>query len=387
MRPLLLLPAGLAALLLCALPARGNGETPPLRGSLAEPAETEYVIGFGLSYSSNAGPTLEGKGSPGVDLTFGFSHASRRGPLEISATGNFFTRRFFENPEASKTNFAFEGSVARGFTDRRVTLTASSIRSSEIDEDVWETGLKLEHAWTQPVWSPFVSLASYYLRYDNIASDLFEFAHQGDRNRFSHALELGVTRDFGNGLQLRGGFGIDGKTYLHDRDDFGLRRNNVSAYPFLALSYATTRFDLTAAYSPVWRSFEDPVFDRLFAHVYALQGEFRPLTGLRFFAGVSSGLQETDFLLSRAIEARIVNLGLGLSFEDRSGVTLQGILTRERHRGLPRVDDKLEIKLNGRARLTKRLFLTLDLSYLDFRSTLGVRTEEIAGGLGIACQI
>lgn len=360
----------------------------PIRGTIDTGAsETQYVIGAGMAYSSNAGPTLGHEGSPAIDALFGFTHASRRGDLEIVASGNLFTRRFLDAPDASKTNFAFEASLARSYQDRRVSLAASSIRSSEIDEDVWETGGRLEHAWTQAAWSPFVSLSSYYLRYEDISSDLLEFEHQGDRDRFSHGLELGVTRDFGNGLRLRAGFGVDGKTYLRDRDDFGLYRNNASAYPFAALSYSSESVDLTAAYSPVWRTFEEPQFGNLFAHVYALQGEFRPRSGLRLFGGISSGLQETDFLLSRAIEARVIHLGVGIAFADKSGVTLQTILTRERHRGLPRVDDKLEIKLNGRTRLTERLFLTMDLSYLDFESTLGVRTDEIAGGLGIACEI
>ena len=211
------------------------------------------------------------------------------------------------------------------------------------------------------------------------------FASQSDRDRTAHGLQAGVSRKLSEWLEIRAGFGIDGRTYLEGRDDFGLARDNLSAYPLVAAAYASDEVNIAAAYSPVWRIFEDPTFDDVLAHVFSLQATWRPAPSVQLLAGASSGLQETDFLISRTIVARVFSAGAVFTAEDGSNLQLEGIYTREEHKGLKRIDDKIELRLAGRARVSGPLFLTFELSYLGFKSSFGdVGTEEFAGGLGLA---
>ncbi len=363
---------------------------PPLKGRLVEDgaATSVVVVATGIGGTSNAGPTLSKEPSVFLDRALGYatSRATGLGHLDVSV--NLSDRLYTDFDAAYEQSIAASASLTREWSGQQTLVTLAFAKSRDIEERLTEASLSVTHGWTTGKVKPYVKAETALLDYGDIPDGFYPVHNQDDRDRLSSRATLGLRLTLTDQIDMEIGAGIDHKHYLERTDDFGIRRGNVSLFPLLGLTLTGAQGALSALYMPLWRTYSDNAFESGWKNAYAIEGDITLADGLKGFAAVRYGFEETDFLIASAAYEAVALAGLTLT-------AAQGTLTMAASRtwrtydhldlaDLSRADEKLEVALYGEMPLLDTLSLTGRLSYLDYASSFGrVGTEAMTASIGL----
>lgn len=375
-----------------------GGNLSPLRGALTEgistPTKTSdnddaltqaVEIGVSVGVTNNAGPSFSERSSAVVQSKASAIQSRTLEQGQLTLQLDVIDRAFSSQSEARNGLYSLKGTFtddARGFS-----LTASSLHSLELDEVVTESSVGFEKQWSSSVVSssPFVSANAAYLDYRDVDNLFLEFANQDDRDRISISAQAGIKHKLSDAWQLTFALGADTKRYVEQRDDFLIDRNNVSALALFGASFQRGDFSASLNYTPVYRVYDDPLFNPLLAHTFAAEANYKVSDHIQMTASAKHSLEETDFLDAKVVEEFISVIGITIVWPERSTLGLQAAYTHREFRGLERTDQKYEAAINFETPLTDRVKLTSQLSYLHFETTFAeLETDQLLGLVGIS---
>jgi hypothetical protein len=375
-----------------------GGNLSPLRGALTEgisqaakPDTTDSSvaqaaeIGISVGATNNAGPSFSERSSTVVQTKASAIQSRTLEEGQLTLQLDVIDRAFSSQSEARNGLYALKGTFtddARGFS-----LTASSLHSLELDEVVTESSVGFEKQWSSSVVSSssFVSANAAYLDYRDVDNLFLEFANQDDRDRISLTAQAGIKHKLSKAWQLTFALGADTKRYVEQRDDFLIDRNNISTLAVLGSTFQIGAFSASLNYSPVYRVYEDPLFNPLLAHTFAAEANYKVSDHVQMSASAKRSLEETDFLDAKVVEEFISVIGITIVWPERSTLGLQAAYTHREFRGLERTDQKYEAAINFETPLTDRVKLTSQLSYLHFETTFAeLETDQLLGLVGIS---
>lgn len=364
--------------------------TPALKGRIAEGdgATSVAVIGASVGATSNAGPTLLETASPFVDRAFGYATVrdTLYGRLDFSL--NLSDRHYTDFDEANERSAAAALNLTKDWAGQQTLVALAVGRTRDVEERLTEASLSVTHAWTGGTAKPYVKAETAWLDYDDMPGEIEPFRNQDDRDRISSRAELGLRLTLAEHVEVQVGAGIDAKRYLDPRDDFGVRRGGVSVFPLVGLAYSGDWGALRALYMPLRRTWREDLFPNRWTHAYAVEGDFALRDGLKAFAAVRYGFQETDFLLASSAYEAVVLGGLTLSV-GKGSVSFAASHTWRTYDDLDliavdRADEKLEVALTGEMPLTEAASLNGRIGYLSYRSSFGdVATDALTASLGV----
>ncbi len=360
-----------------------------LRGTLAEEiTSTAVSVGTAVGYTSNAGPSLERAASAVTSSTAEIAHAFQRDGNKVSLGAAYSDRRYLDradvNEQQVKVTAAYAGKTGFG---GEVTAAAGAERLLDVEENVVKVGLSLGYEWAPALLTPFVQGSIAHLDYGAIAGEFLEFGNQNDRDRLTGSVQVGLKHAVSSDLTVKAGLGADAKRYDMAVDDFGLRRDNTSVFPFLAASYAKGGASADLLYAPVFRQYREREFAPLVAHTLAARGEMQIAPAWKVFAAARAGLEETDFFFAKTVRESVVSIGGIVTTASGASGGLEVSYTINDYVGLPRIDHKIEAVVRTKIPLGGNFLLTGEGRYLTFRSTFAdVETDMVMGLVGVVYQ-
>lgn len=366
-------------------------QSPTLKGRIAEDgsASSVFVMTGGVGTTSNAGPTLAEIPSVFIDRGLGYATFWSTPLGRVDATVNLSDRLYTDFEEADERAAVINVTLAKDWAGQQTLVAFAFSDSLDVEERLSDTSLSITHTWTGgTAVKPYVKAETVLLDYHDVPSLLLPFRNQDDRDRISSRAQLGLRLTLTGNLELEVGAGIDVKHYLECYDDFGVRRDSVSPFPFVGLSYAGGMGSLRALYMPFWRDYRESLFPDAWTHGYAVEGETNLSDTLKAFAAARYGFEETDFLIASAAHESVALVGLVLTV-GRGNISLAASETRRTYEdldlvGLARADRKFEIALAGEMPLIDTISLNGRISYLDYESSFGdVGTNAVTASMGL----
>lgn len=364
--------------------------TPSLKGRIAdnEAATSAVVVATGIGATTNAGPTLVEQPSVLVDRAIGYatSHATPHGQLDASF--NFSDRHYTAFDDANEQSIAATAALTRDQHGQQTLLSAAFSRDRDVEERLMQLVLSLTHTWNDRSVKPYIRAEAALLDFDDIPDGFYAFQNQDDRDRISSKATLGLRLTLTDHVEMEIGAGIDAKTYLDRYDDFGIRRDSVSIFPLIGLGYTGDRGSIRALYMPLWRTYREELFEDAWKHAYAVEADMTITDGIKGFATIRYGFEETDFLIASAAYEAVAVGGLTASL-GKATLTLAASQTWRTYddldlADLARADEKREIALYGEMPLIDTVSLNARVSYLDYKSSFGdVSTDAITASLGL----
>jgi hypothetical protein len=363
---------------------------PPLKGRIVEDeaATSAVVVATGVGATSNAGPTLSEQPSAFLDRALGYATSRTTGLGHLDANVNLADRHYTAFEEAYEQSIAASASLTRDWSGAQTLATLAFSKNRDVEERLTEISLSVAHAGTAGKVRPYVKAETALLDYGDIPDGFHPFRNQDDRDRISSRATLGLRLTLTDRIDIEIGAGIDRKHYLERFDDFGIRRGNLSLFPLLGLGYTSREGSLRALYMPLWRTYSEDAFESAWKNAYAVEGDMTLADGLKGFAAVRYGFEETDFLIASAAYEAVAVAGLTLA-TGKGTLTLAASRTWRTYdhlelADLARADDKLEVALYGELPLIETVSLTGRLGYLDYASSFGrASTEAVTASVGL----
>ena len=393
-----IVPRALLMGLVSASPAAADGigtshlppSAPPLKGRTAEDgaATSAVVVATGAGGTSNAGPTLSEQPSAFLDRALGYATSRATGLGQLDVSVNLSDRLYTAFDAAYEQSLAASASLTRDWSGQQTLVTFAFAKTHDVEERLTEASLSVTHAWTAGKARPYVKAETALLDFDDIPDGFQPFHNQDDRDRISSRATLGLRLTLTDRIDMEIGAGIDHKHYLDRFDDFGIRRGNVSLFPLLGLRYTGAQGSLSALYMPLWRTYSDDAFESAWKNAYAVEGDLTLADGIKGFAAVRYGFEETDFLIASVAYEAVAVAGLTLT-AGKGTLTLAASRTWRTYdhldlADLARADDKLEVALYGEVPLLDTVSLTGRLGYLDYATSFGrVGTEAVTASVGL----
>jgi hypothetical protein len=389
--------AALAVALILAGAATATADPAPrLRGPLhdtdigaAAAHATALTVSTGAGYTTNAGPTLAKRPSAVLETGLALAHVSRTEARAFDATLDVALRRFPDARDIELLDYRLAAThAARWAPAWTLTHALRAGRSTDVDEDVAETGWTVTSEWALGPVTPFAKVSAVYLDYADLPSIVLEFENQDDRDRLAGSSEIGARYAVTDSLWVSAGGGADAKRYRAAHDDFGLRRDNRSLYPFAAAGYRTASFEAELFLARVRRTFREPSFAPLAATVGSVRAGLALRPGLRLHAGAGISLEETDFLDARTQKEHALTGGLSWQITQAATAIAEATVTSKEFVGFERIDHKLELTVLGKTRIADKTYLTARADYTDFKSTFGgAATDMVQMTLGLAYEL
>lgn len=366
------------------------GERPALRGSIAEAAQESIALSLGVSggYTTNAGPALEKAASPLIETSVALALARKTGFGQLTFEAALSGRRFDWAEDTDIQQHSLSATMASKVGENaRLITNLDAERRVDVDENVAQTGIALSYETKHTAFSSFLTVSAAYLDYSDIGALFLEGGNQNDRDRLTTTGQVGIKYGLAEGLSLKAGVGVDLKRYTMPTDDFGLRRNSESTFPFIGLDYArkTTSFDLL--YAPVYRVYRDASFEPVLVHTLTGRGELQPTPRTKLFTAVRFGIEESDFFIAQASREYVVTGGGMITGTDRSSLRLELSYTLRDFVGFERIDHKREVALKGRRPLYDNFLLTGEVRYLDYRTSFfNLKTDMVLAMVGVTYE-
>jgi hypothetical protein len=372
----------------------GSSNLPPsapvLKGRIVDKktAASVVVVGTGAGITSNAGPTLSEQPSAFLDRAFGYA-TSRSTPLgQVDVSVNLSDRLYTAFDEAYEQSAAATLSLTKDWPGQQTLLSLAFSKDRDVEERLMQASLSVAHGGTEGMVKPYVKAETALLDYRDMPGDFYPFRNHDDRDRISSRAGLGLRLTLTDQVEIEVGAGVDTKHYLESYDDFGIRRDSVSIFPLIGLSYTGGLGSIRALYTPLWRTYREELFQSAWKHAYAIEGELRISDRIKAFATARHGFEETDFLIASSAYESVAMGGLTLTVGTGT-VTLAASRTWRAYDDLDlaalfRADEKLEIAMYGEIPLIDTVSLNARISYLDYKSSFGgVGTDTMTASLGL----
>lgn len=370
------------------------GSSPSLKGRITEGEGATFVaaVSTALGSTSNAGPTLLEEPSTFVDRGIGFAQVGMTDLGRIDFNVSLADRRYLSFSEADELTGQASLSLTRDWAGQQTLVSFATSHSEDFEEELTQSSISVTHAWTRGRSNPYLQGEIALLDYHDLPGVFLPFANQDDRDRISSRVQGGLRLSLREGISVEAGAGIDTKTYIERRDDFGVRRDSVSVYPLVGIGYANDRVSLNAVYMPFRRFYREALFEDAWVHGYAAEAQIKLTEALKAFASARHGFEETDFLIAKTAYERVVVAGLTLTGE-RGTLSLAASETRRDYEGLEllgvgRLDRKREVALSGEVPLFENVSLNGRVSYMDFHSSLGrISTDVLTVSAGLTYAV
>lgn len=362
-----------------------------LKGRLDDDSgpKTAYALGIFVGATTNAGPALIETASGFVDRSFTFVHARPTEVGQIALSVALSDRSYSSFDEADERSGRVDLSLTKDWGGQTSIVAMSASGGESIEERLTDAALSVTHLWTDEPVKPYVKAEVAVLDFGDLSDPVQPFRNQDDRDRVSSRAEAGLRWTIAENVEVEVGGGADSKVYLDARDDFGVRRDNVTPFAVLGVTRRWDKVSLSGRYMPFLRDFREPLFLEAVRHGYVIEGEAQLLGNVTAFVAAKHGFEETDFLIASTALETLVVAGVSIGLEGGRTLSVAASQSWRTYADLDLVDlarddEKFEIAVGYEAPLFGAFSLSGRVSYLDYASSFGrVGTDALTASLGI----